>query len=389
MNVLLSMLYLAGCGVSEVVPDKDYCSKLDMSALYKVSRKHLLTALIGISLTSTGLKLPDEWEEEIQKAIRKNVLFDIERAKLLSFMEQKGIWYLILKGIVLKDFYPAVGMRQMSDNDILFDCSFCDDVQEYMESQGYEAVSIGVGNHDVYKKNPVYNFELHRTLYGEICQDRWGAYYGNIKERLVLSSGTSYGYQFTDEDFYVYIVAHAYKHYTGAGTGLRTLLDFYVYLKAKEADLDFAYIKKECEVLGIAEFEQKNRSLCKKVFDAPELLGMEDWERSMSVEEKDMLLYYLTSGTYGSMERNWENAVRLFRKKSDSMAKLKYMWKRLFPGYDTYKFYAGSCKSKFVTSLVGWFRRALVILFTKSRRELMKKEIKTIKKMKKERHADI
>lgn len=378
----LAMIYLAGCGVSGVVPDKDYCSELDMSALYRVSKKHLLAALVGITLKSTGVKLPDEWEQEISKAIRKNVLFDIERAKLLSFMEQKGIWYLTLKGIVLKDFYPAVGMRQMSDNDILFDYSFSDDVQEYMESQGYEAAYVGMGNHDVYKKKPVYNFELHRALYGEAYQEGWAEYYGNVKERLVLNAGSSFGYHFTDEDFYVYIVSHAYKHYSGGGTGLRTLLDFYVYLKAKDADLDFAYIKKECEVLGIAEFEQQNRSLCKKVFDAAELPKMEDWEQSMSVEEKDMLLYYLTSGTYGTRERNWENAVRKFRKKSDSVAKLKYMWNRLFPGYDTYKFYAGSCKSKFVQSLVGWFRRVLVILFTKSRREQVTKEIMTIKKLK-------
>lgn len=44
-------------------------------------------------------------------------------------MEQRGIWYLPLKGIILKEFYPSVGMRQMSDNDILFDEAFAEQVR--------------------------------------------------------------------------------------------------------------------------------------------------------------------------------------------------------------------------------------------------------------------
>ena len=60
----------------------------------------------------------------------------------------------------------------------------------------------------------------------------------------------------------------------------------------------------------VAEFEKQNRSLCKKVFDAAALNGMEDLEQRLSAEEKDMLLYYLTSGVYGSVERGVENRVK-------------------------------------------------------------------------------
>ena len=68
-------------------------------------------------------------------------------------------------------------MRQMSDNDILFDANFCDEIEEYMKSQGYEAVSVGVGNHDVYEKEPALNFEMHRSLYGKAHDRNWEEYY--------------------------------------------------------------------------------------------------------------------------------------------------------------------------------------------------------------------
>ena len=375
------MIYLAACGVDGVIPEKEFINEVDIEKLYHLSRAHFVDALVGTALKQAGVILPKEWTEHCSKAIRKAILFDTERAKLLAFLEQKGIWYLPLKGIVLKDYYPAIGTRQMSDNDILFDSSFSGVVQAYMESQGYEAVSVGTGVHDSYKKEPVYNFELHRALYGGLHQDGWAEYYKNIKDRLILDKDSSYGYHFTDEDFYVYIMSHAYKHYIGSGTGLRTLLDFYVYLKAKP-EMDFAYIEKECEALGIAEFEKRNRSLCRKAFSGEGLKGMESLEHSLSEEEREMLLYYLTSGAYGTVEREVENDINRLKEENVKNSKMRYVLQRLFPGNDTYKHYSGKCRYKFVQSIFGWLHRVFVVLFTKSRRERILREIKAVKKIK-------
>lgn len=374
------MIYLAACGINGVSPDKNALQEPDMEKLYRLSYAHFMDALVGTALKQAGVSLPKAWNEHISKAVRKVVLFDAERAKLFGFMEQKGIWYLPLKGIVLKDYYPAVGMRQMSDNDILFDYSFCDEVQEYMESQGYEAVSVGVGNHDVYKKEPVYNFELHSALYGAMHQNNWEDYYKDVKDRLVLDNGSSYGYHFTDEDFYVYIVTHAHKHYAGSGTGLRTLLDFYVYLRAKEPELDFTYIEKECEVLGIAEFERQNRTLCRKVFDAGALYDMDAFEKQLSHEEQEMLYYYLSSGVYGTVERGVENRVKKYRSISGKRSKVGYLFSRLFPGMDTYKHYPFFYKHKLLLP-VCWVYRVFRVLFSKERREQMVREIKVVKRI--------
>ena len=374
------IIYLVSCGVNGVSPAKEILNGLDMEKLYHISCSQFMDALVGTIIKRARVALPKEWNEHILKAVRKVVLFDTEREKLFSFMEQKGIWYLPLKGIVLKDYYPAVGMRQMSDNDILFDYSFCAEVQKYMKSQGYKAISVGVGNHDVYKKEPVYNFELHSALYNELHQDGWNEYYRNVKDRLVLNGSSSYGYHFTEEDFYVYIVSHAYKHYTGRGTGLRTLLDFYVYLKAKESSMDFEYIEKECEVLDIAGFEKINRSLCKKVFSVNTVIGEEDLEKLLSREEREMLLYYLSSGVYGTFERGIENQMRKFRNKNGSKSKLNYLWSRLILDMESIKrYYPFFYKHKVLLPLLLPYR-LLGAMFDKSRRKNMVTELKVIKR---------
>lgn len=62
-------------------------------------------------------------------------------------------------------------------------------------------------------------------------------------------------------------MTHMFKYFDGSGTGIRSLLDQYVYLNRLEDCLDFPYIDKQCEILGIADFEKENGDLCKKVLN--------------------------------------------------------------------------------------------------------------------------
>ena len=117
-----------GCGVNEKMPAKAYIKTFQeaydedkMQMMYRFSKAHFVEALTGTVLKKAGVKLPAEWEQSIAKAIRKVILFDRERAEIFSYMDEQRIWHMPLKGVILKEFYPSIGMRQMSDNDILFD----------------------------------------------------------------------------------------------------------------------------------------------------------------------------------------------------------------------------------------------------------------------------
>ena len=380
-KVCLDMIYLAACGVNRVKPCDAFLKEIKakgitkeegalnesvinasyMEKLYQMSKVHMLEALVGMTLQQSQISLPKEWTEKISKAVRKNILFDAERKKIFSFMEQEGIWYMPLKGILLKDYYPAVGMRQMSDNDILFDDSFSAKIKEFMKFHGYEEVSVGQGNHDVYEKEPVYNFEMHRALYIASQDRNWEEYYRDIKKRLIRNNALSYGYHFRDEDFYVYIVCHTYKHYVGRGTGLRSLLDFYVYLTVKEQEMDLGYVKKECEVLGIAEFEEKSRRLCKKVFSVSDTYDMETFMKGLSEEEKDMLMYYSSSGVYGNTKKYVINRIK-------EKGKVGFLISRIFMPFNDMKNVYPILGNIPVLLPIYWVVRIVKMVFVKKRR---------------------
>lgn len=413
-QIAYDMIYLASFGINSKCKPDEKCldryrtNEENRKELFRMSAKHFIDALTGMTLKQAGVALPKYWEERIVKAVRKVLLFDEERKKLCAWMDREHIWYLPLKGIVLKEYYPSIGMRQMSDNDILFDADAWERVEKHMCSEGYETESVGNGNHDVYQKPPVYNFEMHRSLYGRGNDERWVEYYSDIKNRLlsdqpevvcdavhgasknttanqtesVNGGNSSYGYHMSDEDFYIYIASHAYKHYSGSGTGIRTLLDFYAYLNAKEESLDFDYIQTECRKLGIMDFEKCNRRLCRKVFSSQQIYDRVSFEQSLSADEMEMLKYYLSSGVYGTFERMIENRIEK-QKKTDGrgkLSKLTYYWHRVFPGMELYENYPLLVKHKFLIP-VYWFYRIVRLLFSKKRRNHILREVKAVKKI--------
>ena len=70
------------------------------------------------------------------------MLLDAERHRLEKNLTEHGIWYMPLKGSILKDWYPKFGMREMADNDILFDASKRKEVKAIFSGPGIHCKRI-------------------------------------------------------------------------------------------------------------------------------------------------------------------------------------------------------------------------------------------------------
>ncbi len=344
------LIYLCSCAVNCTTPSKNRLEQMNMEQLYTAAKYHTLTAITACALESAGFQ-EDKFRTAKEKAARKNLFLDTERKKLFSFCENREIWYMPLKGSVLKEMYPDFSMRQMADNDILFDEKYRSDIKKYFKDNGYSVVSYNQENHDVYEKPPVLNFEMHTALFGQAHNKAWKKYYGDIKDRLIKDSDNNFGYHFSDEDFYIYITTHEYKHYSGGGAGLRSLLDCYVYLQAKQDSMDWSYITDECKKLGISDFEQQSRNLSQRVF--------RESSAELSDENKQILEYYLASGTYGTSQQFTQHKIESFQKQTGSTSRLKYIWHRLFPPMEIYEtYFPFFYKHKFLLP-VGWIYRLI------------------------------
>lgn len=85
-----------------------------------------IEALIGNYIRRYKGVIPEEirktGENSYNETLYRQLCFDVEREKIVKELEKQKLAYLMLKGINISEYYPQVGTRWMSDNDIL--CSF-------------------------------------------------------------------------------------------------------------------------------------------------------------------------------------------------------------------------------------------------------------------------
>ncbi len=304
----MDVIYLAACAVNGEIPDRERVVQMNLQEVYAFAKRHMIASTVAMALERAGIR-DARFHKALAAAQRKTILFNQAWSEVRKKLEDREIWYMPLKGAVLKDMYPAFGMREFADHDILIDVSRAEDVKRIMEDLGFSTEYFGAGNHDVYHKPPVLNFEMHTALFGPRHDQKIYDYYKDVEKRLIRGEG--WERSFSPEDFYLYVMAHEYKHYAGGGTGLRSLLDTYVYLRSTE--IDPAYVSAETEKMGIRDFEEKNRSLAMRLFAGEEL----------TAENREMLDYILSSGTYGTMVHLVQN-----RMQAKGWGKIRYMLNR-------------------------------------------------------------
>ena len=249
-----------------------------------------------------------KWQTRNDLNVKKAILFEQERKAILDILDAKGIAYCPLKGIIISRLYPRYGSREFADNDILYDQRHMNEVKDIMVNRGYMVKYIGTGAHDSYLKEPCFNFEFHRILFEE--ETGLYHYFSNIWDSLIKDEDNSYGYHLSNEDFYLHFIGHFYKHYKGAGAGIRFFVD--KYLIDTKMTLNQEYIIPKLKEYGLYEFDQEITKLTDILFNKD--------MKEMSIHK----MSYIFSGTvYGLAENRINNDI-------SKMGRLKYFFYRIF-----------------------------------------------------------
>lgn len=320
--------YLAASALHGVVPSLE--ESVDPDALYRFCNFHSITSIVAMALERVWKTHPADpemmktWRQARDKAIRKNILLNAERERILAHLESIGCWYMPLKGSLLQFDYPVFGMRQMSDNDLLCDPEKSAEIRKFMMESGYSCEQFMQGHHDEYNRKPVYNFEIHRSLFKPEEAPLLAEYYKDIHNRSVKDEGTEYGYHLSRSDFYIYITSHALNHFQESGIGIRWLMDVYVFLEKYAGELDRDYVDRELEKLGALEFERWCVRASRILFGAP--------AREAAVSEEDMPILdaFFASGTHGTEKQLFQKSFEKFSD-GDRGSRFRYFVARMFP----------------------------------------------------------
>ena len=257
-------LKLVGASISDqplpVCPED-----VDLKKLYSLCIRNSVQNILCFAAENGAVTFPDEIFKKLKQSrlvcgFRESAQSDEVDFIRKTFTENK-IPFMLLKGSHLKALYPQADMRFMVDMDILVHEADMQKAKEFILSRGF-LQEINNSKDIILIKKPVLTIELHKMLFAE--EDFMHNYFLNVWERAEVCG--EYEYKMSYNDLYVYTLAHLAEHYTSAGACFRPMMDLFLLKKHKSDSLDFSYITKQFEALGILEFAQNIMSLCDKIF---------------------------------------------------------------------------------------------------------------------------
>ncbi|MBP3817727.1 MAG: nucleotidyltransferase family protein [Butyrivibrio sp.] len=283
--------------------------------LVDIGAKSQIQYLIYNSLIKVVNEQNEDYElikQRLSYSIFKTFVQVMAASKIAETFEKNNIRFQILKGTIMKKIYPSPEMREMSDIDLVVYDENLDRAAEVLESMGF--LNHGLKKHHmIFSKDKKLVVEVHWCLFDEnVGQIQHMYFKDNFRARL--KEGTGYTYEFSKEDFYVYMIAHMAKHFFETGCGIRNLIDIYIYLNKYEKEMNREYLISELKKCKIDEFEKNMRELSYVWLD----------NRPCSDFHEKLFAYMLDSGIYGKTENGIWGQLAKETTNDNSSFKLHY-----------------------------------------------------------------
>lgn len=331
----------------------------DWEKLYRICRFHRIEAIVcyGLDRMPDKGKVPQEIYQKFQKAWQMEAARDavqsFSKEELFQAFEKEGVFYLPLKGLLMKQFYPEPELRTMGDFDILFRLEQEEKVDRLLLDLGYKCEHKGgAGKDNVYFRKPFMNIEMHHGLI-----EGWlsaASYYDNPWKRAVRVAAEKFEYRFSWEDFYIYMIVHLAKHFQHGGSGIRSLIDIWLFERQMGEALDWEYVHQEMQSLNLEVFTRHMRKLTKIWFEEEE--GTEFYD--------ELTAFMVRSGTFGTIQHAKAQRVAAVNKKF-LIGQIRVWMSKIFPEYIFMKHQYPYLKKCPFLLPVAWVQRIFRTIFKK------------------------
>ena len=297
-----------------------------LTSLYNISNTYDLSHIVGKALKENSLfeqdiETKELFSRNIFKAMFRYERTENEKNSVVALFEEERIPFVLLKGLVIRNYYPQPWMRTSSDIDVLVpeeDLQRAQDTIIKKLSYTYEKK----GGHDVSLFSPSgVHLELHYALFGGGSLPKTDKPLKNVWSDATLKQNTNFQYELSQELFYYYHIAHMAKHFINGGCGIKPFVD--LYLIEDNLSLDEERKRKLLKEGGLLSFSLHCQQLCDVWFE-------EEPHTDFTQRLENYVLY---GGMYG----NLSNRVAVQQNKKGG--KFGYALSRIWLPYNVLKFH--------------------------------------------------
>lgn len=375
------LLHLLRCAAHDETP-RSLPEGVTWGKIVSLSLQHSLACMTFLGaqplVDTMRPDLAQKWEQRNKRALSRYINQEQELETLTAAFSAAGVVNMPIKGARFRRLFPHPEAREMTDLDILIHPDSFETADKLMRQMGYQC-EHGATHHTVYCKRPHVIVELHHSLLPDYYS--LGGYFNDCWKRALPTEHPNC-FELSPEDEYIYMLAHAAKHYHRRGMGIRYIFDVYCYRMAFAGKLNEEYISEEIKKAGLTSFADAMEELAEAWFGENAEAYTHTHTRALSEDAKQMAYYVCNGSTFGDSDNIESNAVRDYMSEGKSLkeARRTYLLSLIYPPLTAMREIYPVLNKAPVLLPVCWVARHLRLLFRKPKQILEKyhsvKEIK-------------
>ena len=321
---------------------------VDWNELMNLSRKHKIEGLIYSALNKS--RLLENIDEDKVKDLKKEVFFTgvtqisnmSKLEKVFNEFSKENVPVIVLKGLVVREYYPQPEQRSMSDADIFVKAKDLNKSKKILIDLGYTEVDAEASHHIKYIKSGYPMIELHwHVMKRDGFSDELDLFEDDIWDRTIEvkvkgAKVLSLGY----EDLALHLCMHMAAHLAASGFGVRQIVDLVLLVEKKGHLIDWTLFINKAEEFGFKKFIIIMFKICNILFsmDIPKEMAV------YKIDDEEMFESLISTifdgGVYGKkdMASNFANQVAFNYKGKDSNATIgaiRRYFRFIFPSIET------------------------------------------------------
>ena len=301
--------------------EKGLCNSDNLLQMLKMAKHHDIAHLFSFGLVKNGLlaNYKEIFEKEIFSAVYRYEKSNYELNILCKELEKAQIPFMLLKGSVIRKYYPEPWMRTSCDIDVLVHKHDLERAIKHLENNlEYKTVSKNTHDVSLFSKGGIH-IEIHYNLLEAGRVKSSAAVLNHVWDTATVREGFNHLYEMSDAMFYFYHMSHMAKHIECGGCGIRPFIDILILNNNIRFDRD----QRQCllergELIVFAS----NAELLSSVWFG----NAEHTNTTKQLEH-----YILQGGVYGTMES------KVAIEQSSKGGKFQYAFSRLIVPYELLK----------------------------------------------------
>ena len=375
-NAQKQFVDILSAGIRGKAADKIY-DNVDWDEVIDLANKHKVEGIIYLALRKSNL-ISKVGEKRINLLKQKAAITGIGQSRHISGLSivfnkiiEENIPVIVLKGLVVRDFYPQPDQRTMSDADILVHKDDVEKVKNLLIDMGYIFLEDHKASHHialVHHRYPM--IEVHWNLFKRDGFSNELEHYERLiwKRAIKVNVGKAEVLSLSYEDLALHLCMHMAAHLAATGFGVRQLCDLVVLVEKKGEEIDWNSFIMKARMYGFEKFSLIMFLLCKELFqmEIPKELEIKSVNNKKYVAA--LIDEIFEAGVHGKKEMANQFATQVafnFEDKDSNptLGAIKRYFRFIFPRIDDMSDKYNYAKKIKILAPIAWIHHLFVGIF--------------------------